>query len=166
MKAYRTPLGCIQNQWLDNFDKSLTLPTLFWAQNPPENAWVCVLKTMSSTCSYLWSSDKFFASFCRKTISPGIVWLQLLQMLILMRARNGRRLPDLCCIEKFHILMPASKYMIFYWFYLVCLSFLIQNLAWLGSNIFRRMKKIKFKTSVTRCRVVQKELVDQPPSHL
>src|SRR6185437_7086072 len=36
---------------LDNFDKSLTLPTLFWAQNPPENAWVCILKTMSSTCS-------------------------------------------------------------------------------------------------------------------
>ena len=36
---------------LDNFDKSLTLPTLFWAQNPPENAWVCVLKTVSSTCS-------------------------------------------------------------------------------------------------------------------
>jgi hypothetical protein len=36
---------------LDNFDKSLTLPTFFWAQNPPENAWVCILKTMSSTCS-------------------------------------------------------------------------------------------------------------------
>ena len=36
---------------LDNFDKSLPLPTLFWAQNPPENAWVCILKTMSSTCS-------------------------------------------------------------------------------------------------------------------
>ena len=25
---------------LDNFDKSLKLPTLFWAKNPPENAWV------------------------------------------------------------------------------------------------------------------------------
>jgi len=36
---------------LDNFDKSLKLPTLFWANNPPENAWVCGLKTMSSTCS-------------------------------------------------------------------------------------------------------------------
>ena len=36
---------------LDNFDKSLTLPILFWAPNPPENAWVRVLKTMSSTCS-------------------------------------------------------------------------------------------------------------------
>ena len=36
---------------LDNFDKSLILPTLFWAQNPPENAWVCILKTMSSTYS-------------------------------------------------------------------------------------------------------------------
>ena len=36
---------------LDNFDKSLKLPRLFWAQNPPENAWVCVLKTMSITCS-------------------------------------------------------------------------------------------------------------------
>jgi len=36
---------------LDNFDKSLALPSLFCAQNPPENAWVCVLKTMSSTCS-------------------------------------------------------------------------------------------------------------------
>jgi len=29
---------------LDNFDKSLKLPMLFWAQNPPENAWVCVLR--------------------------------------------------------------------------------------------------------------------------
>ena len=36
---------------LDNFDKSLMLPNLFWAQNPPENAWERVLKTMSSTCS-------------------------------------------------------------------------------------------------------------------
>ena len=34
---------------LDNFDKCLTLPTLFSAQNPPENAWVLVLDTMSST---------------------------------------------------------------------------------------------------------------------
>jgi hypothetical protein len=31
---------------LDNFDKSLKLPTLFWAQNPPENAWVCVLRNI------------------------------------------------------------------------------------------------------------------------
>src|SRR6185436_8051798 len=29
---------------LDNFDKSLKLPTLFWAKNPPENAWVSVEK--------------------------------------------------------------------------------------------------------------------------
>jgi len=29
---------------LDNFDKSPKLPTLFWAQNSPENAWVCVFK--------------------------------------------------------------------------------------------------------------------------
>jgi len=36
---------------LDNFDKSLKLPTLFWARNPPENAWVCVLETVSSTRS-------------------------------------------------------------------------------------------------------------------
>ena len=36
---------------LDNFDKSLTLPTLFSAQNPPENAWVRALDTMSSTYS-------------------------------------------------------------------------------------------------------------------
>ena len=27
---------------LDNFDKSLKLPILFWAKNPPENAWVSV----------------------------------------------------------------------------------------------------------------------------
>jgi len=27
-------------------DKSLKLPTLFWAQNPPENAWVCVLRNI------------------------------------------------------------------------------------------------------------------------
>ena len=36
---------------LDNFDKSLTLPTLFSAQNPPKNAWVRALDTISSTCS-------------------------------------------------------------------------------------------------------------------
>ena len=36
---------------LDNFNKPLTLPMLFWAQNPPEKAWVCILKTMLSTCS-------------------------------------------------------------------------------------------------------------------
>ena len=36
---------------LDNFDKSLMLPTLFSAQNPPENAWVRALDTVSSTCS-------------------------------------------------------------------------------------------------------------------
>ena len=35
---------------LDNFDKSLMLPTLFSAQNPPKNDWVRVLDTMSSTC--------------------------------------------------------------------------------------------------------------------
>ena len=28
------------------------------------------------------------------------------------------------------------------------------------------MRKTKFKTSAIGCRVVQKELVDQPPSHL
>ena len=36
---------------LDNFDKSLKLPTLFWAKNPPENAWVSVEKTPPSTCN-------------------------------------------------------------------------------------------------------------------
>ena len=29
---------------LDNFDKSLKLPALFWAANPPEKAWVSVEK--------------------------------------------------------------------------------------------------------------------------
>ena len=36
---------------LDNFDKPLTLPTLFSAQNHPKNSWVRALDTMSSTCS-------------------------------------------------------------------------------------------------------------------
>ena len=36
---------------LDNFDKSLALPTLFSTQNPLENAWVRALDTMSSTYS-------------------------------------------------------------------------------------------------------------------
>src|SRR6185312_15615725 len=35
---------------LDNFDKSLKLPMLFWEKNPPENAWVCVL---GNTAEYL-----------------------------------------------------------------------------------------------------------------
>ena len=49
---------------------------------------------------------------------------------------------------------------------LISLSFLILNLAWLESNIFRLMEKIKFKTSATGCRVVLKELVGQALSHL
>ena len=36
---------------LDNFDKSLKLPTLFWVNNPPENAWVCVWQ---NTAEYLY----------------------------------------------------------------------------------------------------------------
>jgi len=40
---------------LDGFDKSLTLPMLFCAANPPENAWV------SSRSSYL--STSFFVFF-------------------------------------------------------------------------------------------------------
>ena len=35
----------------DNFDKSLKLPTLFWAKNPPENAWVSVWERLPSACS-------------------------------------------------------------------------------------------------------------------
>ena len=85
---------------LNNFDKSLMLPTLFSAQNPPENAWVRALDTMST-------------SFCRRIINPGIVCLRLLQMLIMTTARNGRWLPDQCYIGKFLVSMPASKYIIF-----------------------------------------------------
>ena len=48
---------------------------------------------------------------------------------------------------------------------LISLSFLILNLAWLGSNIFQHMRRIRFRTSVTGCRVIQKQLLDQPPSH-
>ena len=59
-------------------------------------------------------------------------------MLTLMAARNGRQLPDLYCKEKFLISMSASKNLIFFRFHPVCLNFLIQNLAWLGSNISRR----------------------------
>ena len=38
---------------LDNFDKSLKLPTLFWAKNPPENTWVSVWQTLPSTLKFL-----------------------------------------------------------------------------------------------------------------
>ena len=41
---------------LDNFDKSLVLPKIFSAQNPPENTWVCVAETMSSTLNHPFSN--------------------------------------------------------------------------------------------------------------
>ena len=80
-------------------------------------------------------------------------------------SKKGKQLLDLCCRGRFLVSMLASKNPIFCWFCPVCLSFLIQSLAWLGSNISRRMRRVRFKISATGCRVVQKELVDQPPSH-
>ena len=52
-------------------------------------------------------------------------------MLLLMAARNRKQLLDLCCRERFLVLMLASKNPIFFWFHPICLSFLISTLAWL-----------------------------------
>ena len=52
-------------------------------------------------------------------------------MLLLMVARNGRQLLDLCCRERFLVLMLVSKNPIFFWFHPICLNFLITTLVWL-----------------------------------
>ena len=61
---------------LDNFDKSLKLPTLFWVKNPPENAWVSVEKHYRVLVVKLFDPLMNPFLICRKIIRHGIVCLQ------------------------------------------------------------------------------------------
>ena len=125
MKVQRIPPGSRQKQWpeaikrccklLDNFDKSLKLPTLFSAVNPPENTWVSV----EPHCWVLVDKGlvfwQIFAFFCRKIIRHGTACLQLEKMLLLlMIARNGRQLLELCYRGKFTVSIVASKNLTFF----------------------------------------------------
>ena len=101
---------------------------------------------------------------CRRIIRHGIACLRLRKMLLLlMIARNGRQPLELCCRGKYPVLTVASKNLThFFKLDHVCLNFLISNLTWLGSNIFQRMRRIRSRISVTGCRMIQKQLLNQP----
>ena len=100
---------------LDNFDKSLKLPTLFSAVNPPENTWVSVEKCCQVLVDKVFDLLTNSCLFCRKIIRHGIVCLQLQKMmLLLMIARSRRQLLELCCRGKYIISSVDSKNMSFF----------------------------------------------------
>ena len=109
---------------LDNFDKSLKLPTLFCAKNPPENAWVSIGKYCRVLLDKVFSLLIDLCFLRRKITRRGIVCLQLPLMLPLMIAKSGKQLQDLCCRERILVSMLASKNLIFFCLHPVCLSFL------------------------------------------
>ena len=108
---------------LDNFDKSLKLPVLFWAANPLEKTRVSAKKH----CRVL--VDKVFdlltnpCLFCSKIIRHGIACLRLLEMLLLMKAKRERQLLELCSRERYPISMLASKNLILFNYILFALAF-------------------------------------------
>ena len=108
---------------LDNFDKSLKLPVLFWAANPPEKT------SVSAKKHYRVLVDKVFdlltnpCLFCSKIIRPGIACLRLLEMLLLMKAKSERQLLELCCRKRFLVSMLASKILILFNFILFASAF-------------------------------------------
>ena len=97
---------------LDNFDKSLKLPVLFWAANPPEKTRVSAEKycrvLVNKVCNLLMNP----CLICSKIIRHGIACLRLLEMLLLMRAKSERQLLELCCRERYPVSMLASKNLI------------------------------------------------------
>ena len=113
---------------LDNFDKSLKLPVLFWAANPPEKTRVSAKKH----CQVL--VDKVFdlltnpCLFCSKIIRHGIACLRLLEMLLLMKAKSERQLLELCCRGRYPVTMLASKNLIFFNYIQFASAFLLQIL--------------------------------------
>jgi len=98
---------------LDNFDKSLKLPILFWVENPPENAWVCVLKHCRVlvinvvdllTSSLLLSQKNYKSWYCMPLTSTDDASDD---------SKKGKQLLDLCCRGRLLISMLASKNPIF-----------------------------------------------------
>ena len=99
---------------LDNFDKSLKLPVLFWAFNPPEKTRVSAKKHRRVLVDKVFDLLTNRCLFCSKILRHGIACLRLLEMLLLMIAKNEWQLLELCCKERFLVLMLASKNMIFF----------------------------------------------------
>ena len=113
---------------LDNFDKSLKLPVIFWAANPPEKTRVSAKKH----CQVL--VDKVFdlltnpCLFCSKILRHGIACLRLLEMLLPMKAKSERQLLELCCRGKYPVSMLTSKNLILFNYILFASAFLLQIL--------------------------------------
>ena len=99
---------------LDNFDKSLKLPALFWAGNPPEKTWVSVVKYYRVLVGMHFDLLTNSCLLCRKIIRHGNACLQPQKMLLLlMIAGNGRQLLELCYRGKFTVPTVASKNLTF-----------------------------------------------------
>ena len=74
---------------LDNFDKSLKLPVLFWAANPPEKTRVSAEKYCRVLVDEVFNHLTNPCLFCSKIIRHGTACLQLLEMLLfLMKAKK------------------------------------------------------------------------------
>ena len=100
---------------LDNFDKSLKLPALFWAANPPEKTWVSVVEYYRVLVGMHFDLLTNSCLLCREIIRHGIVCLQLQKMLLLlMMARSGRQLLELCCRGKYIVSTVDSKNLTFF----------------------------------------------------
>ena len=100
---------------LDNFDKSLKLPALFWPANPPEKTKISVEKCCQVLVDKVFDLLTNSCLFCRKIIRHGIVCLQLQKMLLLlMMARSGRQLLELCCRGKYIVSTVDSKNLSFF----------------------------------------------------
>jgi hypothetical protein len=99
---------------LDNFDKSLVLPALFSAVNPPEKTWVSVEKHYQVLVDMQFDLLMNPCFLCRRIIRHGTACLRLRKMLsLLMIVRSGRQLLDLCCRGKYPVSTVASKNLIF-----------------------------------------------------
>lgn len=94
---------------LDNFDKSLVLPALFSAVNPPEKTWVSIKKHCRVHGDEL-SGVLMNFIFCRRIIRHGTACLPLSKMPPnLVAIRSVKQLLDLCCRGKHIASIVATK---------------------------------------------------------
>ena len=100
---------------LDNFDKSLVLPALFSAVNPPEKTWVSVEKHYRVLVDMHFDLLMNRCFLCRRIIRHGTTCLHLRKMLpLLVLVRSARQLLDLYCRGKYPFSTVASKNLIFF----------------------------------------------------
>ena len=88
---------------LDDFDKSLILPALFWAGNPPENFWVSFSKHIQVLVRVIPFAFLMKPLFCRRITNHGTVCLHLqlmLPSLVAIMIRSRRHPLDHCCRGK------------------------------------------------------------------